>query len=411
MTAEPLLGDPELDRLVGDAELQARAAESDEPDWVREPDGDELPANGAAVIGPSLVFESIGDVLDRVDSSPPPCFLARPVWPADAYGVVGASMKAGKTWLDLDLAVATAARTAWLGHFPIERSGPVLLFLGEGGPRKMMRRMRAVAAFHNVKLRDLPIRLCFRSPHLTRAEHLEAMRAEIEANRPVLVVLDPLYLAARGANASQLNEMGVHLEAIQTLCQRVGAALVVIHHFNRQEGRGLARLSGAGPAEWGRVIVTAEVKSTRTDTETGESVVTLELAFAGDEIPETTFRIRRRVRAEDKDDLSSPLTYSVEILEGDQVPDDDEAGLRPAARRVLAVLNAAAPEWLGTHEIGDRLAVDESGQSPLKVRTIQDSTKALVDRELVETRRDVAGNAYQWRMRLDDEPEEAENAY
>ena len=36
---------------------------------------------------------------------------------------------------------------------------------------------------------------------------------EIELHRPVLVIIDPLYLAARGARGSDLYEMGSHLEA------------------------------------------------------------------------------------------------------------------------------------------------------------------------------------------------------
>lgn len=386
---------PEVAILADRLDARRHHSADEPPDWVREEPGHEGPMPDA--LPGDLRFHSIGEVLDQLAQAPAPGFLARPVWPSDAYGIVAATMKAGKTWLISDLAVAVASGGSWLGRFPIERSGPVLLFLGEGGPRKMLRRLAAVAEHQGKVLRDQPIRLCFRVPHLTRSEHLEQMRAEIEATRPTLVVLDPLYLAARGANGSQLYEMGALLEAVQLMCQAAGAALVVVHHHNRREGSGVSRISGAGPAEWGRVLLTAEVKASRTEPVTGESSVTLDLDFLGDEIPEMRLRIRRRVRAVDPDDLGSPLIYAVDVL--DREPDDDgDDDMRPAHRRVLAVLSGSGGEWLDRRQIGDKLAVDGTGLAPLKARTIQDATRFLADRGLIEAARDATGSAFRWRV-------------
>jgi RecA-family ATPase len=79
-------------------------------------------------------------------------------------------------------------------------------------------------------------------------------------------VLDPLYLAARGAKLGDLYAMGAMLEAPQRLCTEAEAALLVVTHHNRGEGRGAHRLTGTGPAEWGRVLINATVisRSTRT---------------------------------------------------------------------------------------------------------------------------------------------------
>jgi hypothetical protein len=280
------------------------------------------------------------------------------------------------------------------------------MFLGEGGPRKMTRRLRAIAGFYGVAdLGSLPLRLCFRSPHLSNTQHLQTIGAELKERRPVLVVLDPLYLAARGASGSALYEMGEVLEALQSQCQAVEAALLVIHHFNRSEGRGSGRLSGAGPAEWGRVLVSAERKHEHVDPATLESAVTLDIDFLGDEIPETTLRIRRKVSALDPADLSSPLVYSVEVLDST----DDPAGsaMAPATRRVLAVVTAADGEWLDTRQIGDRLAVDETGMSPLKPRTIQAATKDLTALGFLESRGAGGASGFQWRSPVRIEADDA----
>ena len=54
--------------------------------------------------GRGLPVEDLGAVLDRVDHAGPPGWLVEGLWPADAYGVLAAEDKAGKTWAILDLA-------------------------------------------------------------------------------------------------------------------------------------------------------------------------------------------------------------------------------------------------------------------------------------------------------------------
>jgi hypothetical protein len=382
-----------LASAIGAGSLEAGSAEPPN-EWA--PTWQPAEERGKPIVStfaPPLAFHHLAELIDAMANEPAPSFLASPIWPGDAYGILGATMKAGKTWLVSDLGVAVASGGAWLGMFPIERPGPVVMFLGEGGRRKMLRRITAVAEFYGVDPRTLPIVLCLRAPHLTNAQHLAAVADELGEIHPSLTMIDPLYLSARGAQGSQLYEMGAVLEGIQSLCQQVDSALLVSHHHNRQKGEGMGRLSGAGPAEWGRVIVTAEVKASHTDPESQESAVTLELDFVGDEIPETTVRIRRRVRAVEPDDLASALIYSVETLEADATVSGGHDGMRPAHRRVLEALTAAHGEWLDKGAIGDRLVQDGW---PLKARTILDATKALVQGGLLETRQNT-GNAFQWR--------------
>ncbi|HEX3539633.1 MAG TPA: AAA family ATPase [Acidimicrobiales bacterium] len=333
---------------------------------------------------PPLEWFTAAEHAAIVDGAPPVGWLIRPIWPADGYGVVAAEMKAGKTWAALDMAVAVAAGTPWMGMWACDTPGPVIVCLGEGGQRKMLRRLRAIAAFHQVAYENLPIHVCFRVPHLTDRNHLEALTEKVTAVSPTLVIIDPLYLAARGAKASQLIEMGEHLEAVQQVAQNSGAALALIHHWNKTgTGQGAQRMTGVGGQEWGRVLLSAAVKARATDTDTGESRVTLEWDLIGDEVPETTFRTRRRVWADDPDHLDSPLHYTIEELHADDSDSIEGAeNLSPALKRIHAVL-LAATDWLSVREIGDRVARDDTTGTGLKRRTIQDACKKLVDKNLV----------------------------
>ncbi len=330
---------------------------------------------------PGLGFIRLDALAAKVDAAPPVGFLASPVWPSDAYGILAAQQKAGKTWATLDLALSVTSGGKWLDTYPIQRTGTVLVCLGEGGERKMLRRLRAIAAWKGLRAEEQAVHALFRVPHLSSATQLEQLAVDLADHRPVLVIVDPLYLAARGAKGSDLYAMGAALEGIQHLCQQAGAALVIAHHWNKTgEGAGADRMTGVGPQEWGRVLCSGNILSKSTDPITRTTTVNIAWSFEGDELADTTVRIRRRVWAERPDDLDSPLHYELEHLADDTAAPAGggagEASLRPAARRVLVALRSGPGPFV-TGELGDLVADDSTGLGGLKKRTVQDALKAL----------------------------------
>jgi hypothetical protein len=348
-----------------------------------------------------LVIEDLAVVLARVQAAGPPTWLIQGVWPRDAYGVFAAEDKAGKTWAILDLAASVAAGAPWLGHFLCPPSGPVLVFLGEGGERAMVRRLQAICAHKHLDLEQLAarrrLRLCFRVPKLTSGEELQAVAGELHAHPAALVVLDPLYLAVAGAaTGADLYGMGAVLAGIQGVCQQAGAALVVVTHWNKTgEGRGAKRISGVGPGAWGRVLCSAAVAHRTTNTD-GASTVVLAFEVVGGELADTSFRVRRTVRAEDPADLASPLHYAVEVLADDTPAADDAASgggeLLPSRRLVLAALRAGGP-MQNVKQLGDHTAAQGH---QLKKRTIQEALTELEDRGLVVGTEAASGLARYW---------------
>lgn len=338
-------------------------------------------------------LRTVAEISAEVDAMPPTRWLWRRVWPADAYGVIAAAPKVGKSYMALDAAVSVAAGTKWLGMFEPETLGPVIAFMGEGGARKMTRRGRAVAEHHGVEWDTLPIHLAERVPQLNDAAHVAALAAEVDRVRPALVIVDPLYLAARGVDFAKLNEVGGALEGAQHACQVSGAALMFFHHYNRSGKTGADAMSGAGAAEWGRVLVGLDAKVSNTDTVTERSDVHVEMSIKGDEIAERAYRYRRQVWVDDPDDLGSPMHYSVEPIAADAVTILD--GMNKTQRRTLAAVNSRA-DWMSKREVGDVLANDGQG-SPLKERTILDALKYLVEVGRIEVHRDGAGLPGSWR--------------
>jgi AAA domain len=345
-----------------------------------------------------LAISSFGEVAARVAAAGEPRWLIQGLWPADAYGVLAAQEKAGKTWAALDLAVSVACGLPWLDHFPCPTPGPVLLFLGEGGERATVRRIEAIATNKGVDPDQLGdrLRLCFRVPRLAApgaGGELTAIQAELEAHPAAVVILDPLYLAAAGASGSSLYDMGAVLQAIQGVCQQAGCALLVVTHWNKTgDGRGADRISGAGPAAWARVICSVAIQHRGSDPN-GSSSVLLGFELIGGEIADTRFRLRRRVRADDPADLGSQLSYTVEVLaDDDQDLDPAAAALSKSRQWVLAALRAGG-EFQTVKQLGDRLA--QAGH-PLKPRTIQTALGELEAAGLAAGSEEGNGRARYW---------------
>jgi hypothetical protein len=320
---------------------EARAAVDDA---LRRLDEQGAQDNGAAPDDEPSGFEfaTLAELRARVRARGPRRWLLRGMWPAGAYGVHAAEMKAQKSWNACDLAVAVASGTPWLGHVPVDDPGSVLVFWGEGGDAGLVRRLDAICASRGIDPDQLPIVICCRAPHLTNRQHRDVFDGKVADIRPRLVILDPFYLAARGAKGADLYAMGELLEHPQRTCGEHDAALLIVTHFNRKEGRGAVRITGAGPAEWGRVLIAATVKSRRTDRHTLSTTVITELDAVGGEIPDATLRVTRTITADDPDDLDSPLELRLAVQDID--PDHGDDGgqdMPPARRKLLEALHAA----------------------------------------------------------------------
>jgi hypothetical protein len=374
---------------------------------LEEPSGGEVvdlrpPAGRArrpALPATELPISSYGEVAARVAAAGEARWLIQGLWPADAYGVLAAQEKAGKTWAALDLAVSVATGQPWLDHFACPNPGTVLVFLGEGGERATVRRIQAIATAKGIAPDQLAdqLRLCFRVPRLAApgaGGEIAAIQAELAAHPAALVVLDPLYLAAAGASGANLYDMGAVLQAIQGVCQHAGCALLVVTHWNKTgDGRGAHRISGAGPAAWARIICSVSIQHRGSDAD-GTSTVLLGVELIGGEIADTRFRIRRRVRADDPGDLGSSLSYAVEVL-ADEDPEDLDpaaAALSKSRQWVLTALRAGG-DLQTVKQLGDRLA--QAGH-PLKPRTVQTALGELEATGLAAGSEEGNGRARYW---------------
>jgi hypothetical protein len=355
------------------------------------------PADTATSATMPLEFLTLAELRAKVTAAGPRKWLLRGVWPAADYGVHGAEMKAQKTWNAVDLAVSVASGTPWLGAIEVDNPGPVIMFAGEGSEANLLRRIDAVCAPREIDPDTLQVVICARAPKLGSNEHMAIMWGKVHELRPVLVTLDPFYLSARGGKLGDLYEMGELLERAQHTCQDHGAALFVVTHHNRNtHASGALRITGAGPAEWGRVLITGEVRSRRTDPDSLQSTVVAELEVIGGEVPGGTWRVTRRIRADDPADLNSPLRYQVTAVEHE--PDDNggDQDMPPVRRKLLAAVRVAdGPRTI--RQLQDWLADPDHGDGIVPKRTTcSEHLNALMKAGLVDEIDPGQGRAKEW---------------
>ncbi len=183
---------------------------------------------------------------------PPLEWLIRGVWPVNSYGPIGAEKKTLKSYNLLAMAVAVASGEPLFGKFPVERKGPVLVYVGEGGQETVQYRLQIICEKQGLSVNTLPIRVVDTVASLDDPHFRGQLSRRIDKHEPVLVAIDPLYaFHPEGIEAQNLYSRGAMLTR---LSQLVGGrcALMVADHFNKvNEGPlDLNMISQAGMSQW-----------------------------------------------------------------------------------------------------------------------------------------------------------------
>lgn len=151
-----------------------------------------------------------------------------------------------KTWAALDLAVCVALGKSWL-DFPAEQA-TVLIVDEESGPRRLRRRLFETLNGHLVKREDVaPIAYTSLSmTDLRKADDVNLLHILIEQTRAGLVIIDALADIMPGADENAVKDVQPVFMNLRRIAETTQAAIVVIHHSNKQNGyRGSTAIKGA----------------------------------------------------------------------------------------------------------------------------------------------------------------------
>lgn len=314
---------------------------------------------------PELIFHPLRSLLARVKMSPPPQYLFEGLVVQGDYGIISAEDKAGKSFIMMDAALSAASGTPWMDRFKTVIPGPVIICVGEGSERKQSRRIYAIGRHKGLsddEIEALPIHMLLGVPQVKDEQHIEELEKAIRDIKPVLVLIDPFYLAAAGVDFAKLSEVGQSLQPLQSVCQRYGAALMLSHHWNKTgNGDPIARTSGVGLTAWGRFLIAIRLDGHRVGDE-GKSTADQTWFIKGDEVMTEEFMIERQVWVDDPDDLSSDMHYSLTLLQGKAAARKTKLQYESTMHKVSEVLQENL-DGLGVRQIM-RAVKESTGRMP-----------------------------------------------
>lgn len=209
-----------------------------------------------------LKWETYLDVMAAPSSTPG--WLIRDVWMKGSHGIVAGEPKTFKSTVSLDIAVSVASGVPLWGSYPVETRGPVMMIQNENARWIIKDRLEKIISCKGLVGKvekdiidpkclfvdfppELPI-VFLNNFEYTFSDplHKEELEKAIENVRPVLLVLDPLYLMFEG-DLNSAQDLQPVFAWLLHLKETYNLSIMLVHHWNKNgsSGRGGQRMLGS----------------------------------------------------------------------------------------------------------------------------------------------------------------------
>lgn len=211
-----------------------------------------------------LQTEGFGDLMSSSDDFQG--WLVKGFWGKRSHGIVAGMPKSFKSTLVHDLIISVASGEPFMGKYPVEDPGPVLVIQNENSRYLMKDRSQKIMHHRGIdgwarKLGSGRVRICFPEElpitfinqqgfSMTNEDHRRAVEELVKKTKPVLVVFDPLYLMFDG-DLNSSKELNPILNWLLRLKSEYETSVMVVHHYNKGSSnngvplRGGARMAGS----------------------------------------------------------------------------------------------------------------------------------------------------------------------
>lgn len=169
--------------------------------------------------------------VEELASRPPPVQLLPDLMPNFGLSLLYGPPGSWKTWLALDWSCTLAAL------------GTAVAYVAGEGASDIPRRVEAWKLAHGIE-GPIPLFVMEQAPWASDDGQLIEFVKELREVRPALVVIDTFARSAVSLNENDARDMGTFVAAMDGVWRGTGAAVLVIHHTGKDEGRG-ARGSNA----------------------------------------------------------------------------------------------------------------------------------------------------------------------
>lgn len=189
-----------------------------------------------------------------------PRWLIEGIWTASSHGLIGGEPKTNKSVLSLAAALSVGSGKPFLmdDRYPVHTTGPVLIIQEENAPWVMRDRTLKMASFYgllgtgleieetdegalgdqhvNINFPpDLPIYFLNNYGFDLSAEaDQHFLLAKVQEVKPVLLILDPLYLIIGGADTDRSSAVVPFLKWLLWLRFEYNCAIMLVHHQGKK---------------------------------------------------------------------------------------------------------------------------------------------------------------------------------
>ncbi len=146
--------------------------------------------------------------------------------------LVAGPPKTVKTLLADDLALSVASGKPFLGRFKVNQTGPVIIYQGENNEAVEGDRFKRLKTVKGIT-EDIPVYyIGNQGLHLNDSRSVERLSEAIEAIKPIMVIIDPLYASFDG-NISEQQEVTPVLNQLTAIRDKYNCAVVLVTHTNK----------------------------------------------------------------------------------------------------------------------------------------------------------------------------------
>jgi hypothetical protein len=189
------------------------------------------------------------DLTDFSQPTPPTRWIYEPWIGRDALTLLLGEGGASKTWLSLDLAIATATSGTWLG-LTAQLPDPILYIDEDGQLAESRRRVQRLSCGREIKELAGLGHVSPRGLQIDNPRDYESIATTALHLKAGLIVLDAL-VALHGAEESDNSRMKVIMRGhVRRLMRDTGAGILLLHHLAKPSesnwGSYLHRARGAG---------------------------------------------------------------------------------------------------------------------------------------------------------------------
>ena len=200
-------------------------------------------------------FKTYHQMMSTIDTKPG--WLIEDIWLRGSHGMVAGEPKTFKSTIAMDLAISVASGTPFLNKYKVMETGPVIILQNENAEWIMKDRTEKITASKDLigsvnwpKVTfapELPITFLNNSGYnLSDPGDMKTLEDMIKVIKPVLVILDPLYLMFEGDINSAKDLMPV-LQWLMHIKNTYRTSVLVVHHWNKggASPRGGQRMLGS----------------------------------------------------------------------------------------------------------------------------------------------------------------------